>query len=190
MIKNVEKTRKINFDAAGVDADCVVTNGGKHAIANVLGTLINPEDEVILLAPFWVSYPAIIKFCHGVPVTVTSSIFDVYTPSIDDIRAKITDKTKAIIVNSPSNPSGVNYSDEWMNDFGELMKEYPNIGIISDEIYYQLYYFDPKPTYFYQKHPELLKRTVIVDGISKTLALNWSSYWLYDWPKKCLSGGK
>lgn len=169
-IKNVEKTRNINFESSGVDVDCVITNGGKHAIANVLGTLINPGDEVVLLAPYWVSYPAIIKFCHGTPVPVQSNIFDVYTPSIEDIRAAITSKTRAIIVNSPNNPSGVHYSEEWMDEFGQMMKEFPEVGIISDEIYYQLYYFDPKPTYFYQKHPELLKRTVIVDGISKTLA--------------------
>ncbi|MBT7608127.1 MAG: aminotransferase class I/II-fold pyridoxal phosphate-dependent enzyme [Bacteriovoracaceae bacterium] len=169
-IANFEKTRNVNFGQLGLDVDCVVTNGGKHAISNVLGTLINPGDEVILLAPCWVSYQQIIQFCHGVPKIVKSSIFDVFVPSLEDVKKAITEKTRAIIINSPNNPAGIHYSDEWMFAFAELIKEYPDLTIISDEIYYQLSYFDPKPTYFYQHDPSLLKRTIIVDGISKTLA--------------------
>jgi aspartate aminotransferase len=169
-ITNFEKTRNVNFGKLELDVDCVVTNGGKHAISNILGTLINPGDEVVLLAPCWVSYQQIIQFCHGVPKIVKSSIFDVFVPSLEDVKAALSGKTTAIIINSPSNPSGIHYSDEWMADFAKLMKDYPEVTIISDEIYYQLSYFDPKPTYFYQHDPSLLKQTVIVDGISKTLA--------------------
>ena len=169
-IANFEKTRKVNFGQLGLDVDCVVTNGGKHAISNIIGTLINPGEEVVLLAPYWVSYPQIIQFCHGIPKVVKSSIFDVFTPSIADIRENITEKTRAIILNSPNNPAGIHYSHEWMMEFAKLLKDYPQITVISDEIYYQLSYFDPKPTYYYQIDPSLLKQTVIVDGISKTLA--------------------
>ena len=169
-IANFEKTRNVDFGKLGLEVDCVVTNGGKHAISNTLGTLINPGEEVVLLAPCWVSYQQIIHFCHGKPIIVKSSIFDVYVPSLDDIRAVLTDKTRAIIINSPNNPAGIHYTNEWMVGFAELMNDFPNLTIISDEIYYQLSYFDPKPTYFYQHDPSLLKRTVIVDGISKTLA--------------------
>ncbi len=169
-IENFEKTRNVNFSQIDLEIDCVITNGGKHAISNILGTLINPGDEVILLAPYWVSYPQIIKFCHGVPKVVKSSIFDIYVPSIDDIRDAITEKTRAIILNSPNNPAGIHYSKEWMEEFALFLEDFPNLVIISDEIYYQLSYFDPKPTYFYQINSNLLKQTVIVDGISKTLA--------------------
>lgn len=167
ILKNWEKTRGMEL---GEDFDCVVTNGGKHAVSNVMGTLLDHGDEVIVLAPYWVTYPEIIKFCKGVPKIIYTSPFDVFTPSIDQIKKEISPRTKAIIVNSPNNPTGTHYSDKWMSDFAALMIENPHVNIICDEIYYQLFYFDPKPTFYYQKNPELLERTIIVDGISKTLA--------------------
>lgn len=170
LIKYIEESRGIQLNDSGVEFDCIVSNGGKHSISNIMAALIDDGDEVILLAPYWVSYPEMVKYCKGVVKPVTSSIFDAFIPSIDDIRAQMTDKTKMIVVNSPSNPSGIHYSKSWMDDFAALMIEYPNVSIISDEIYYELNYFDPKPTYFYQTKPELLARTIIVDGISKNLA--------------------
>ena len=139
-------------------------------MSNVMGTLLDHGDEVIVLAPYWVTYPEIIKFCKGVPKIIYTSPFDVFKPSIDEIKKSISPRTKAIIVNSPNNPTGTHYTDEWMGEFAALMKEHPHVNIICDEIYYQLFYFDPKPTYYYQKDPDLLSRTIIVDGISKTLA--------------------
>jgi aspartate aminotransferase len=171
VITHIEETRGINFSAIKDETfDCVISNGAKHSISSILGAIINPGDEVIIISPYWLSYPEMIKFCHGVPVVVKSSIFDVFTPSMADIRKAISQKTKAIIINSPNNPAGVHYSDEWMNDFAELLEENQDIAVISDEIYFEVCYYDPKPTYFYQKKPELLKRTVIVDGISKAFA--------------------
>lgn len=170
IMDNWEKTRGMSLADSGVEFDCVVTNGGKHAVSNVMGTLLDHGDEVIVLAPYWVTYPEIIKFCKGVPKIIYTSPFDVFKPSIDEIKKSISPRTKAIIVNSPNNPTGTHYSDEWMGEFAALMKEHPHVNIICDEIYYQLFYFDPKPTYYYQKDPELLSRTIIIDGISKTLA--------------------
>ena len=173
IIQHIEETRGINFSADvldGVDFDCVISNGAKHSISNILGALINPGDEVIIISPYWISYPEMIKFCRGVPVEVKSSIFDVFTPPLTEIRKAISVKTKAIIINSPNNPAGVHYSDEWMSEFAKLLLEHPGIAVISDEIYFEVCYYDPKPTYFYQKKPELLKRTIIVDGISKAFA--------------------
>lgn len=167
IIRHLEQTRSI---AMPKDFDCVVGNGAKHAIANVLGCLLELGDEVVLLAPYWVSYPEMVKFCRGKPVVVGSSSFDQFEPNIDDIEAAFNDNTKAIIINSPNNPAGIHYSEKWMRSFAEMIKKYPDIAIISDEIYFELSYFDPKPTFFYQYEPELLDRTIIVDGISKTLA--------------------
>jgi aspartate aminotransferase len=168
ILAQVEKTRGVSF--ADYNFDCAVSNGGKHAITNVLSCLVDKGDEVITLAPYWVSYPEMIKFCQGTPVVVESSFFNAYVPSVSEIESKITSKTKVVIINSPNNPAGISYSEEWMRDFGEMMTRHQDITILSDEIYYQLYYYDPKPACFYQTHPELLKRTVIIDGISKTLA--------------------
>jgi aspartate aminotransferase len=173
IIRHIEETRGINFSADifdGKEFDCVISNGAKHSISNILGALIDPGDEVIIISPYWISYPEMIKFCRGIPVEVKSSIFDVFTPPLSEIRKAISPKTKAIIINSPNNPAGVHYSDEWMSEFAELLLEHPEIAIISDEIYFEVCYYDPKPTYFYQKKPELLLRTIIVDGISKAFA--------------------
>lgn len=170
IMAHIETTRGINFSALDEEFDCVISNGAKHSISNILGAIVDPGDEVIIISPYWISYPEMIKFCRGVPIIVKSNIFDVFSPPLNDIRKAISEKTKAIIINSPNNPSGIHYSDEWMQGFAELLFEYPQVNVISDEIYFEVCYYDPKPTYFYQKYPELLKRTIIVDGISKAFA--------------------
>jgi aspartate aminotransferase len=170
-MNHIQETRGINFSAVNDEEfDCVVSNGAKHAISNILGAIINPGDEVIIISPYWISYPEMIKFCRGVPIEIKSSIFDVFSPPLASIRKAISEKTKVIIMNSPNNPAGIHYSDEWMSEFADLLLEYPHVNVISDEIYFEVFYYDPKPTYFYQKKPELLKRTIIVDGISKAFA--------------------
>jgi len=167
-ISHFEKTRKVSVDREHFS--CVVSNGGKHALNNVFASLINEGDEVVMLAPYWISYPQMVKLYGGKPVVVSSNAFDIFIPSVDDIRKSITDKTKLIILNSPNNPSGTHYTSEWMEEFSKVMEDFPNLYVISDEIYFQLYYYDPGPTLYYQKKSELLKRTIVIDGISKTLA--------------------
>ncbi len=161
---------KRDIDPSGLDHGVVISNGGKHAISNVLWSLIDPGEEVILLTPYWVTYPELIKICRGIPIVIGANIYDAFIPSLEDIRKAMSAKTKAIIINSPNNPSGIHYPKKWMEDLGELLLEYPDVVLISDEIYSELNYYDPKPTYPYEFFPELLKRTVIIDGISKCLA--------------------
>ncbi|MAX67899.1 MAG: aminotransferase class I/II-fold pyridoxal phosphate-dependent enzyme [Bacteriovoracaceae bacterium] len=168
--EHFEHRRQVSFAKADCDVDCIISNGSKHSLYNVFGALIDPGDEVILLTPFWVSYPEMVKFWGGVPVVVKSHAFDAYTPNIEEMRKAITNKTKAIILNSPNNPAGIYYTDQWMKNFAEFLKDYPDLTVISDELYSELYYYDPKPTYFYQHDISLLKQTVIIDGISKSFA--------------------
>lgn len=170
IMNHIEVSRGINFSSLDEEFDCVISNGAKHSISNILGALINPSDEVIIISPYWISYPEMIKFCRGVPIIVQSSIFDVFTPPLTEIKKAISERTKAIIINSPNNPAGIHYSVEWMEEFAQILIDNPHVNVISDEIYFEVIYYDPKPTYFYQKHPELLKRTIIVDGISKAFA--------------------
>ena len=168
LLEHFQESRNVEIDEN--EFDCIVSNGGKHVLANIFAALLNPGDEVILLAPYWISYPEMVKLNGGVAKSVTSTMLDGYTPRIDDIEAQVTDKTKVIVLNSPNNPTGVHYSDEFMQEFAAFLKRHPNLTVIIDEIYYHLYYYDPKPTYFYQHDPSLLSRTLVVDGISKTLA--------------------
>ncbi len=169
-IQHWKQSRNLKDDDITLPLDAVISNGAKHSLFNIFATLIEPNDEVIMLAPYWVSYPEMVKFFKGVPIYVGASLYDNYMPLMEDIKKSISQKTKAIILNSPNNPSGIHYSDKWMKEFSTLLLDYPEIIVISDEIYFAVYYFDPRPTYFYQHRPELLERTIIVDGISKSLA--------------------
>ncbi len=164
----VEEKRRVSFSETNLG--CIISNGSKHSLYNFFGAILNPGDEVIILTPYWVSYPEIIKFWGGVPVVVKSHAFDAYTPPIDEIEKAITSKTKAIIINSPNNPAGIHYPDTWMKDFAKFLKGQENLCVVSDELYAELCYFDPKPTYFYQYDQTLLERTVIINGISKSFA--------------------
>lgn len=170
LIKHFIHSRKLPPELFEEDWDCILSNGSKHTLYNTLGALIDPGDEVILLAPFWVSYPEMIKFWGGTPTIVKSNVFDAFVPAIEDIRRAMSSRTKVIIVNSPNNPAGVHYSDAWMRDFAEFLGNHPDLIVISDEVYSDITYFDPRPSYFYQYDHTLLKRTVIVHAISKTLA--------------------
>ena len=169
-LKYIEEKRDLSFEEAEGDYDCAISNGSKHSLYNIFGAILNPGDEVVLFAPYWVSYPEIVKFWGGVPVYVKAHNFDAYTPAIEELKKVIGPKTKAIIVNSPNNPAGIHYTDEWMKDFAAFLKDYPDLMVVSDEIYSDLCYFDPKPKYFYQFNQKLLKQTIIVNGISKSLA--------------------
>lgn len=170
LMKLCADSRRLPLEKIETEMDAIVSNGSKHSLYNALGAIINPGDEVILLAPYWVSYPEMIKFWGGVSVVVKSNVFDAFVPALEDIRKVITPNTKAIIVNSPNNPSGVHYSESWMREFAQILKDNPQIVAISDEVYSDISYFDPKPTYFYQFDHSLLERTIIVHAISKTLA--------------------
>ncbi|MCO4754710.1 MAG: aminotransferase class I/II-fold pyridoxal phosphate-dependent enzyme [Bacteriovoracaceae bacterium] len=168
LIAKTEQKRNVKFPQG--EFDCVVSNGSKQSIFNVLGAVIDEGDEVVVLTPYWVSYPEMIKIWGGVASVVNSRTFDNYTPPLEEIEKAINSKTKAIIVNSPNNPAGIHYPDEWMKGFAKIIKKFPELLVISDELYSEISYFDPSPTYFYQHDPELLSQTIIVDGISKTFA--------------------
>jgi len=170
LLSYFKESRNLDLSNLSDPYDCIVSNGGKHSLYNIFGALLDPGDEVILFAPYWLSYPEIIKLHGGKVVLVRSNIYDHFEPSLDDIAGLINENTKAIVVNSPNNPTGISYSDEWMKGFADLMANYKDVFLISDEIYFGLYYYDPKPSYFYQYDSELLERTFIVDGISKALA--------------------
>jgi aspartate aminotransferase len=163
-------TRNMDLAHQAVKLDCAISNGGKHALGNALGALINPGDEVILIAPYWLTYRPLVELWGGVVKVVSSTLYDQFVPSISEIEEAITPKTRAIIVNSPNNPTGIHYPKDWMDRFGQLVLEHEELSVISDEIYFDLSYFDPGPTYFYQLHPTLMDRTIIVDGISKNMA--------------------
>jgi aspartate aminotransferase len=170
LLKHFYETMSLPSELFENGWDVILSNGSKHSIYNALGAVIDPGDEVILLAPFWVSYPEMVKFWGGIPTVVKSNVFDAFVPALEDIRKAMSPRTKAIIINSPNNPSGVHYSEAWMKDFAAFVKENPDLVVISDEVYSEISYFDPKPSYFYQYDHSLLSQTIIIRAISKMLA--------------------
>ena len=147
----------------------VVSTGAKQSIANVIEAMINPGDEVILLAPFWVSYSAMIEICGGIPVIVKSDITSNFKVTASKIKDNITSKTKMIIVNSPNNPSGSVYNENELRQIGKMLMDYPKIFVLSDEIYEHINY--GVKHFSFASIPELYERTITVNGVAKAFAM-------------------
>ncbi len=148
-----------------------VHSGAKQAIYNLLMTIINPQDEVVILAPYWVSYPEIVKMVYGVPVIVKPEDGR-FTPRMKDIKESVGSYTKAIIINSPNNPSGEVFSDEFIQEIVEFC-EAKGIYLIMDDIYHKLV-FDgrtPASAYDYAKADDDTSKLVVVNGVSKAYAM-------------------
>lgn len=147
----------------------VVGNGGKHAIMNVLMAMINPGDEVVIPAPCWVSYPEMVKFTEGVPVLVPAGIEDNFKITPAKLEAAITPRTKLVIFNSPSNPTGMVYDREELKALADVLAKHPQVYILSDEIY-ELIMFEGKFESLSQ-FETLRDRIIIINGVSKGFAM-------------------
>ena len=148
----------------------VATNGAKHAVYLALRALVNPGDEVILPAPYWVSYYELIKMVGGVPVVVTATEAEHFKLTADKLEGAITAKTKAIILNNPSNPTGMMYSREELETIADLCVR-NDLYVIDDEIYYSLVYDNKKFVSLASLGEEIKERTILVNGVSKSYAM-------------------
>ena len=151
--------------------EIIVSVGGKQVLYNALMSSINPGDEVIIPSPFWVSYPDMVSLAGGVPIIVEGKEKNNFKIQPEDIRDKISTKTKWIIINSPSNPTGSSYSSEELRDIGNLLLEYENIFVMSDDIYEKIIYDDFKFFSLAEVLPELKDRILTVNGVSKAYAM-------------------
>ncbi|MBM3436636.1 MAG: pyridoxal phosphate-dependent aminotransferase, partial [Bacteroidetes bacterium] len=147
----------------------IVSNGAKQSIANVLLCLVNPGDEVIVPAPYWVSYPEMIKLAEGKMVEIPTTVSSGFKPTPAQIEAAITPKTKVFLFNSPNNPSGAVFTENDLKGIAEVLKKYPNIYIISDEIYEYINYTCGHISI--AKFEGMQDRTIIVNGVSKGFAM-------------------
>lgn len=148
----------------------VISNGAKHSLVNVLGAILNPGDEVIIPAPFWVSYIEMVKLRDGVPVIVKTTEEENFLCSPEKIENAITDKTRAIIINSPSNPTGMVYDEETLRKIADIAVKH-NIYIISDEIYEHIIYDGKKHVSIASFNDEIKNLTITINGVSKTYAM-------------------
>lgn len=160
------KDNNLEFDAN----DIVVSNGAKHSLYNTFQAILNEGDQVIVAAPYWVSYPELIKMAGGEPVIVKCSEANEFKFDINELKNAINDKTKAIILNSPSNPTGSVYEKEELEAIAKLAIE-KDLFIVSDEIYEKLIYEGKKHISIASLSKEIKDRTIVINGMSKAYAM-------------------
>jgi aspartate aminotransferase len=151
--------------------EIIVSNGGKQVIYNLFMASLNYEDEVIIPRPYWVSYPEMVMLAGGMPVFVNCDIANNFKLNVESLERIITKKTKWIIINSPSNPTGATYSYQELADIAELVRKYPNVNIMSDDIYEHIMFDDFTFFTFAQVAPDLKERIFTVNGVSKSYSM-------------------
>lgn len=149
----------------------LVSAGGKHSFFNMVLALLNAGDEVIIPAPYWVSYPDMVLIAEGVPVIVPTTAEQKFKLTADQLRAAITDKTRLVVINSPSNPTGMAYSLAELKALGEVLKEYPDIIIATDDMYEHTLWDDSSFANILDACPELYDQTMVMNGVSKAYSM-------------------
>ena len=163
--KKFNKENNLNYPPKNI----IVSNGVKHSITNVMFSLLNKDDEVIVFAPFWVSYAAIIKLADGVPIYIQSRIENDFKPTKEQLKNAISKKTKAIIFSSPCNPTGTVFTREELKSYRDILIDYPEIFVISDEIYEHINF--TKEHCSIGSLSGLEERTITMNGFSKAFAM-------------------
>ena len=149
----------------------IVSTGGKQVVANALLATVDPGDEVIIPAPYWVSYPELVQFCGGTPVALKTDVADGFKVRPEALEAAITPRTKWLILNSPCNPSGAVYSRAELKALAEVLKRHGQVWILTDDIYEHIIYIDQPFATLAEVEPELFERTLTVNGVSKAYAM-------------------
>ena len=161
----LKKENGFHFEAENI----IVSNGAKHSLLNAILSIVNPGDEVLVTAPFWVSYPSLIQYAGGVPVEIPSTVESDFKVSAEQLEAAITPKTKMLIFSSPCNPSGSVMSESELLAWKNVLIKHPNIFILSDEIYEKINYAGKHHSL--ASYPELEGRIAVINGMSKGYAM-------------------
>jgi aspartate aminotransferase len=165
IITKFKRDNNLTYDRSQI----VVSTGAKQSIANVAMVLLNKGDECILPAPYWVSYAAIVELAEGTPVEVHAGVEQNFKITADQLKNAITSKTKMILFSSPNNPSGSVFSEEELQSFADVLVDYPDIIVVSDEIYEHINYIGKHASI--AAIPSMYDRTVTINGVSKAFAM-------------------
>ncbi|MBR5511559.1 MAG: pyridoxal phosphate-dependent aminotransferase [Bacteroidaceae bacterium] len=165
IVEKLKKENGLEYTAAQIS----VSNGAKQSVCNAIMALVNPGDEVIVPAPYWVSYPEMVKLADGTPVTIYAGIEQNFKITAEQLEAAITPKTKMLILCSPSNPTGSVYSKEELKALADVLAKYPNVYIIADEIYEHINYIGKHESI--AQFENVRERVIIVNGVSKAYAM-------------------
>lgn len=159
--------------------EIIVTNGAKSAIYSAFEATVEPGDEVIIPAPYWVSYPDMVIACEGVPVTVACPESNGFKITPEQLEAAITPKTRWLLINSPSNPTGASYTEAEYRALADVLKRHPDVMVMTDDIYEHIRFDGNVTPHLLNAAPELRDRTLAVNGVSKTYAMTgWRIGWI------------
>jgi aspartate aminotransferase len=157
----------LDYEAAQI----IVTSGGKQALFNLCMALLAPGDEAIIPTPCWVSYPDMVRLAEGEPVMIETGIEQHFKVTPAELQARLNDRTRLVVLNSPGNPTGASYTRAELEALGAVLEGYPDVVVISDDIYEHIYWADEPFVSFATACPELFDRTVTVNGVSKAYAM-------------------
>lgn len=164
--KKFKKDNNLDYKPSQI----TISTGAKQCLANAFMAILNPGDEVLIPIPYWVSYPELVKLADGVPVFVETKKENNYKYTVEDLEKAVTDKTKAILINSPNNPTGTIYHEDELLKIADFAKKH-NLLIVSDEIYEKLIYDGEKHVSIASLNEDAFNRTLVINGVSKTYAM-------------------
>jgi len=167
IVQKLHNENQLEFDTGQV----IVSTGAKQSLFNLLVSLLNPGDEVILPAPYWVSYPDMIKLADGQPVILNATAAADFKITAKQLQGSLTNRTRLLIINSPSNPTGKVFSADDFRELAEVLIEHPKVMIVCDDIYEHIYWGEKPYQTLLNVCPELANRTVIINGVSKAYAM-------------------
>ena len=166
----IEKFRRDNGLEYTSD-EVMISTGAKQVLYNLCQALLNEGDEVLIPAPYWVSYPDIVLLAGGEPVTVPSRAENRCKITAEDLESRITPKTKLLVINSPSNPTGIAYTQEELSALGKVLEKHPQVFVISDDIYEHILFRGQKFSNLLNTTPSLKERTLVLNGVSKAYSM-------------------
>ncbi|MGM0563762.1 MAG: pyridoxal phosphate-dependent aminotransferase [Pseudomonadota bacterium] len=167
IIEKFKRDNGLEYQADQILVSC----GGKQSFFNMAQAVINPGDEVVIPAPYWVSYPDMVKLASGVPVIVPGDQAQRFKITPEQLESAITDKTRVVVLNSPSNPAGTAYSKEEFEALGEVLRKYPDILIATDDMYEQIMWPGKDFYNIVMACPDLMDRTIVMNGVSKCYSM-------------------
>lgn len=167
IIKKFSRDNGLDYEANQI----LVSSGGKQSFFNLSLAILNPGDEAIIPAPYWVSYPDMVKVAEGTPVIIETTLENRFKITAEQLEDAITVNTKLVVLNSPSNPTGIAYTREELEQIGEVLRQYPEIMIATDDMYEHILWTDAPFVNILNACPDLYDRTFVLNGVSKAYSM-------------------
>ena len=167
IINKLKNDNGLNYEANQILVSC----GGKQSFFNLSLALLNPGDEVVIPAPYWVSYPDMVKIAEGVPVVIETNADSRFKITAAQLDEAMTSKTRLVVLNSPSNPSGMAYTKAELEALGEVLRKYPNAIVATDDMYEHILWTDESFNNILTVNPDLYERTIVLNGVSKAYSM-------------------